>query len=194
MASKFENKMTRVNGIAINPANMNADGMVKPENFTCEIPYTRVINASTIEAVKKAMNYDASVMVSITELQNEKAQPKRYSNGKIFESAREIFVDEETAKAAVKDGEIVRKFNMYAISAQIWTLDNSGEYHTHSIIDETPVNMTKLDMVSFMKMSGSDLYGEKVIGVHGSEKTELEKFAVITPEQLEKCVIKPKQK
>ena len=192
--TKFENKMTRVEGIAINPANMNADGMVKPENFTCEIPYTRVINASTVEAVRNALECDASVIISVTKLHNEKATPKRYSNGKILEFARMVFEDEESAKTAAFEGETARKFNMYAISAQIWTIDNAGEYHTHAIVDETPVNMTALDRIAFMKVSGNELYGEHVIGVHGVEKTEVEKWAVIALEDLEKCVIKSKQK
>lgn len=194
--TKFENKTTAIKGIAIDPRNVNDDGMVKPEEFACEISYTRVINEKTIEAVKNAMGFDACVMVSITSLDNEKAQPKRYSNGKIADYARAIFDDEESANNELKDGEIVRKFNMYGIEAQFWAVDETQttpNYITDYVYDETPMNMTKLDMRSFLKVSAYNLTGYKVLGIHNEQKTELVKYAIITPEELEKCVITSKK-
>lgn len=194
--TKFENKMTAIKGIAIDPRNVNNDGMVKPEEFTCEIPYTRVINENTIAAVKKAMGFDDCVMVSITSLDNEKAQPKRYSNGKIAEYARAIFDDEESAKNELKDDEMIRKFNMYAIDGYFWAVDETQKvphYITDYVYDETPTNMTKLDMRSFLKISAYNLTGYKVLGIHNEDKNELVKYAIITPENLEKCVITSKK-
>lgn len=176
---------TQVKGFIIDLSN----GQSYP--FECETEYTRSAEkAQKLVNVEELGFVDGNYAIAITELVNEKAEAKRYSNSKIIDMAINVFNDEEDAKEAAEiKNAIVRKVSMYQYDAQIWARKDNGEYFTESFTDESPINMTKLDARAFLTMMAESYFDCKVIGIHEAEKTELQKFAVIFADELAKCII-----
>ena len=186
-STRFENKQTVLKGEYINldTAEKNA--------FEISVPYVRSEKLA-IEAAYAALGLSENFIIDSRkfEIVNEKAIPVRYSNTKLFDNRRDIFATEEEAKSACLNGETVKSVSLYNVVSNVWTLDNIGEYHTHKVYYETPVNITKSDARAFVKMRFEEESDEQVIAIHGTNKKENTYFVVIEEEALKRCIIEKK--
>ena len=161
------------------------------------IPYIRATakdaTEKAIKAVREALGLDASAMIGIIELENEKAEQKRYNNGKIYEYSTDNFASEDEAKKAIesKEGFTVRKIAFFEYEGAYWAYDEENDKHyTDYVHDESPLNMTKVDMRAFLRNSAHELTGLEIIGIHNEGKKAVACYCVIENSELEKCIIK----
>lgn len=182
--NRFANRETTVKGVVINLDTQTHD------NFEVKTQYTRS-NEKAVAYARKAMQIDDNpmIIVAVTELVNEAPKPVKYDNDKIYEMSYAHFDGKDDAqKAAETDGTEMRVITWYEISAQIWAIDDGGNYITEWYADETSENMTKRDAREFVRMSYEDMNGFKVIGIHDCKKDEKPMYCVITTANLAKCV------
>lgn len=165
--------------------------------FEIYVPYIRATakNATekAIKAVRNALNLAPNTMIGIDNIENEKAEQKRYNNGKIYEYCNADFATEDEAKqyAEGKEGVTVRKIAWYEYESAYWAYNKeNGKHYTDYVHDESPLNMTKIDMRAFLKNSAHKLTGIEIIGIHDEEKKEVARYCVIENSELEKCIIK----
>lgn len=176
------------------------NGQLEVTEYELYVPYIRTTakNATekAIKAVREALELDANAMIGIIELENEKTEQKRYNNGKVYDYCIADFAEESEAKAeAEKDENLtVKKIAWYQYECAYWAYweydEENDEYETDFVHDESPLNMTKTEMRSFLKMSAENLTGKKIIGIHNENKNEIARYCVIEKDELEKCIIK----
>lgn len=184
--SRFENKETIVKGFIVDASDPSN---VVTTPFEETVSYVRAANRA-IEMIRERMGItEDKIFVTVTEIINEKAEPIRYSNSKLVDFAVNIFDSEEEANAVLIDGCIVKKVSIYNVSGVVWSIDGAGDYYTNAVNFDTPVNITKADARAFVKMQYESLTGENVLALHDIHKTEIERFAVINKDDLEKCII-----
>lgn len=183
-AKRFENRETTVKGFIINTAT---------QEFT---PFEEVVSyvrsaQKAVELVREKMQLDDNpqIIVTVNEIINEAPKPIKYNDSKIYDLCYNHFDSEEYAKEVSEiDKTEYRAITWYEISCYVWAIDANGEYLTEFYADETPVNMTKVDQRDFMRMSYEDFSGNKVIGIHATEKKPIQIHCVITAENLAKCI------
>ena len=177
---------TTVKGFVIDLAN----GQSYP--FETKTNYVRSAEkAQKMIDVKELGFENGNFAVAITELINDKAEQKRYSNSKVIDNARLLFDKEEEANNACNDNETVRKVQKYYITGQIWAIQNN-EYFTETYGTVTSANLTKCDLRAQIKMHAAHDLKCEVIAVHGEEKTAYEMYAVIENTKLANCIIPKK--
>lgn len=183
---RLANRTTIVKGFVINTETREFTP------FEETISYARSTQKAT-KLVRDKMQLDdsPSIVVTVEELINESLKPIKYNESKIYEHCYNRFDNEtEARKAAEEDNTECREITWYKISCQVWAIDENGNYLTEHYVDETPVNMTKVDQRGFIRMSYEDFSGNKVVGLHAVEKKPVPLYCVITPERLEMCVEK----
>lgn len=181
---RFANRETVVKGFIINTAN---------QEFT---PFEEIVSyvrsaQKAVELVREKMQLDNNpqIIVAVNEIINEAPKPIKYNESKIFGLCYNRFDNEDEArKAAEIDKTEYRAITWYEISCHVWAINENGDYFTEFYADETPVNMTKVDQRDFMRMSYEHYSGNKVIGIHATEKKPVSIHCVITAENLEKCI------
>ena len=186
-STRFENKQTVLKGEYINL------DTVERTQFEITVPYVRSEKLA-LDAAYKALELDKNFIIDSRkfEIVNEKSIPVRYSNTKLYDNRRDIFATEEEAKAACLNGETVKSVSLYTVASNVWTLDNTSEYHTHKVSYETPVNITKSDARAFVKMRFEEESDEQVLALHDTKKEENTFFVVIEEEALKRCIIEKK--
>lgn len=165
--------------------------------FEIYVPYIRVTakdaTEKAIKAVRTALELAPNTMIGIDNLENEKAEQKRYNNGKVYEYCNADFATEDEAKqcAEGKKDVTVRKIAWFEYESAYWAYDEKNDKHyTDYVHDESPLNMTKVDMRAFLKNSAHELTGLEIIGIHNEVKKEIVRYCVIENSELEKCIIK----
>ena len=188
MTKRFENRQTQVKGFIINATD--------PQNVVTT-PFDEIVsyvrsNDKAIALVSEKMQLDENplIFVTVAEIINEKPKPIKYSDAKIYDLARYTFNSEEEAENEKNENEIIRAINWYEYEAAYWAVEPDGNYETDFVRDDSPLNMTKGDMRSFLAMSAADLTGFNIIGIHNCKKEATKRYCLITTEDLEKCVIK----
>ena len=183
---RLANRTTIVKGFVINTDTREFTP------FEETISYARSTQKATkLVREKMQLDDDPSIVVTVNDIINESLKPIKYNESKIYELCYNRFDNEnEARKAAEEDNTEYRVITWYAISSQVWAIDENGNYLTEHYADETPMNMTKLDQRGFIRMSYEDFSGNKVIGLHAVEKKPIPLHCVITPENLERCVEK----
>ena len=177
--ARFENKQTNVKGIIFDPRTRECT------DFDIMTNYTRS-NAKAIEFVTEELNIEPPIIVSITELINQKSEPKVYNNSKVIELAEEVSYEER---------ENWRKATMYNITGFAWLEVNDGQFETEFIEFDTPTNLTKTNVRQSVAMHAEELYEDcKVLAVANCEKIEFPIWVNITPENLAKCEVKKSKK
>lgn len=190
MARKFNDTKVKANVATM------VDGQLEVKEHELYVSYIRATakdaTEKAIKAVREALELDNSAMIGIIKIENEKAEQKRYNNGKVYDYRIADYESENEAKEHAKEDDdlTVRKIAWYGYKAAYWAKDENGEHYTDYIYDESPLNMTKLERRSFLKMSAEQLTGYKVIGIDDDDKQELIRYCVITIDDLEKCIIK----
>lgn len=183
--NRFANRETVVKGFVINLAEQTQTP------FEVKTQYTRS-NEKAVAFARETLQLDDNpqIIVAVTEIENEKAKPIKYNDGKIYENAVAVYGEENDAQiAADENGGVVRKIAWYEISGWVWFNTDDGEYGTTFFQDETPVNMTKCDSRAFVAL-GFEMAHEnaKCIGVHNVEKRAVDLFCVIAETELAKCI------
>lgn len=181
---RFANRETVVKGFIINT---NSQEFTP---FEETISYARSAQKA-VELVREKMQLDndPSIVITVNEIINEAPKPIKYNESKIFDLCYFNSGDEgEAKKTAELDNNEMRTITWYEISCQIWAIDENGAYFTEFYADETPINMTKVDQRDFMRISYEDFSGNKVIGIHATEKKPISIHCVITAENLAKCI------
>lgn len=181
---RFADRETVVKGFIINKATQEFTP------FEENISYARSTQKA-VELVREKMQLDnnPNIIVTVDEIVNEAPKPIKYNESKIYDLCYNHYDNEDEAKNAAEiDNTEYRAITWYEISCQVWAIDENGAYFTEFYADETPVNMTKVDQRDFMRMSYEDFSGNKVIGIHATEKKPVSIHCVITAENLEKCI------
>lgn len=165
--------------------------------FELYVPYIRATakdaTEKAIKAVRAALELAPNAMIGIDNMENEKAEQKRYNNGKVYEYSVDDFANEDEAKKAIegKEGYTVRRIAWFEYEGAYWAYDEENDKHyTDYVHDESPLNMTKVDMRAFLKNSAYNLTGLDIIGIHNEGKKEVARYCVIENSELEKCIIK----
>lgn len=183
MASKRnENRQSTVKGIIANPITQTF------EQFEIKTPYTR----STVKAVEFAREQleitDPQIMVSVTEVVPDELKKVVYDAQLVVDNMAIDYEDAELANDACTDDETVIPYTMHIYQGQVWMYDEETKnYHTNAIIDQSPLKFTKVDARAFIKMSAETYYGLKVIGIHDEERTEIKRYAIVPNDKLQMC-------
>ncbi len=158
--------------------------------FEIVTTYTRS-NATARKLASKALNIDANFII-VTELVNEPKKAIEYDAFAIAANCFEQFDESdkdsaESAMSAYTDTTLV-KYSYYEYGAQVWSVDNTGDYHTNYHMDWSPLKMTKINARGFVKMSYEALTGETVLGIHDDARCFVTKYAIIPNDKLEECI------
>lgn len=137
--------------------------------FEIETDYTRSIDKA-IKLVTESINpdNDPSIMISVTEIVNEKTQRKVWNNTALYIEAREMCMTETEANEIYEDGEIVVKGYLYGFETQIWAYNpTSEEYVTQPFSWTTGANVTAKDARAMLAMRFEEMHkGFKVLGIN----------------------------
>lgn len=167
--------------------------------FEVVTEYTR----STEKAVKLASEIlnpdnDPAIMVSVSELIQEKAARKYYDNAAMYLTARQTCMTEEEAKEQCNEDETIVKGFFYTYHTCVFyfnTIEN--EYAVTPFTWTSGANSTARDCRAMLAMRFEEIYGGcKVIDMHewgtskGYTKTQDTAWFILTPEQLERCLKK----
>ena len=165
--------------------------------FSVVTEYTR----STEKAVKLARaiinpDNDSAIMVSVSELIQEKPSRLYYDNAAMYLEAEQMYMTEEEAKEQCKDGETIVKGQLYSYSTNIFYFDmNVNEYKVATFSWNSGGNITAKDCRAMLAMRFEDMHiGCKVIAMHewGNSKCYVKHqcsvWYVLTPEQLKSCI------
>ena len=207
MAKRFENKSTVVKGFVIDKRN----GQSYP--FETVTAYVRATEKATkmidIVALGFAAEDADNYIVVASECINEKSEPMRYSNSKIIDFATAIFdskekAEKEFALADFGSDYSIREVKFYrfecgafvrGIVAEATNTDYAiYSYEAHFIVDETPLNLTKVDAREFMRDSAESYTGKKCLYVADVQKHEITRYAIISYDALAKCAIEKSDK
>lgn len=184
--NRYANRETVLKGETVNLETMERT------NFELTVPYVRSVSKA-MEIAAETLELDEATIINpkTFEVVNVKPEPIKYNDGKVYELAYERWDDENNAKdAANKDGSNVVKIAWFEYSAQIWAINNEGNYFTEKYYDESPVSFTKVDARAFVRMSYEDNTNYKVIGLHDCVKRETPIYCVITSDNLAQCIDK----
>ena len=181
-SKRNENRQSTVKGIIANPITQTF------EQFEIKTPYTR----STVKAVEFAREQleinDPQIMVSVTEVVPDEIKRIVYDAQLVFKNMLDDCEDVESAKDLVNAGETVIPYTMHVYQGQVWMYDeDTKEYQTNAIIDQSPLKFTKVDARAFIKMSAEAYYDLKVIGIHDEERTEIKRYAIVSNDKLHLC-------
>lgn len=178
-SKKNENRTSTVKGIIANPQTQTF------EQFEIETAYTRSA-VKAVEMAREALNLDPAVMVSVTEIVNQPLVKVQYDAQSLIENMRESFENQEAAENAAAENETVIPYELYMYSGQIWAVAGE-EYATDFVRYFSTVKHTKVDARAFIKMRyEQENETAQVIGIHGDERKEQKRFAVISDENLAK--------
>ena len=176
-SKKNENRTSTVKGIIANPQTQTF------EQFESETAYTRSA-VKAVELAREALNLDPTVMVSVTEIVNQPLVKVQYDAQSLIENMRESFENQEEAENAAEENEQVIGYELFAYSGQIWAVSGE-EYVTEFVRYFSTVKHTKVDARAFIKMRyEQENEFAQVIGIHGDERKEQKRFAVISEENL----------
>lgn len=176
-SKKNENRTSTVKGIIANPQTQTF------EQFEIETAYTRSAVKAT-EMAREALNLDPAVMVSVTEIVNQPLVKVQYDAQSLIENMRESFENQEEAEKAAAENETVIAYELFMYSGQIWAVAGE-EYVTEFVRYFSTVKHTKVDARAFIKMRyEQENESAQVIGIHGDERKEQKRFAVISEENL----------
>lgn len=178
MSKKNESRTSTVKGIIANPQTQTF------EQFEIETAYTRSAVKAT-EMAREILDLDPTVMVSVTEIVNKPLVKVQYDAQSLIENMRESFANQDEAENAAEENETVIPYELYMYSCQIWAVGGE-EYVTEFVHYFSTVKHTKVDARAFIKMRyehENEL--AQVIGIHGDERKEQKRYAVISEKNLE---------
>ena len=187
--NRFENRQTVVKGFIINTATKDFTEYEETLAYVRSIP-------KAVELIREKMQLDdnPAIVITVNELINESPKPIKYNEGLIFELCEMAFDDEEEANNYVetRDGFTIKKLTRYEVYGVCWTFNGiNGEYETRFIAETTPLNLTKVDQRTLIKMTCEEQFdNEKVLAVHDVRKRDYPCYCAITPENLTKCIVK----
>lgn len=164
--------------------------------FEIVTDYTRSID----KAVKLASEIinpdnDPAIMISVSEIVNEKAQRKVYDNAAMYLEAEQMCIDEEEAKEQCKENETIVKGFFYSYNTHVFYFDmNENEYKVAPFSWDSGANITARDCRAMLAMRFEETNkGCKVVAMHewsnnkGFTKAQDTVWYILTPEQLETC-------
>lgn len=176
-SKKNENRTSTVKGIIANPQTQTF------EQFEIETAYTRSA-VKAVEMAREILNLDPTVMVSVTEIVNQPLVKVQYDAQSLIENMRESFGNQEEAENAAAENETVIPYELFMYSGQIWAVAGE-EYETEFARYFSTIKHTKVDARAFIKMRyEQENESAQVIGIHGDERKEQKRYAVISDEQL----------
>lgn len=207
MAKRFENKSTVVKGFVIDKRN----GQATP--FEAVTAYVRATEKAAKMIDLVSLGFDASeidnYIVVASECINEKSEPVRYSNSKLIDFATAILETKEMAEEQFNLGAFgsdysIREVKFYEFECGAFLRETVEEatskdyavysYDARTIVDQTPLNLTKVDAREFMRDSAERYTGKKCLYVADMQKHELTRFAILSDDALAKCVIEKSEK
>lgn len=181
--SKFANRTTIVKGFIINPAEQKFDA------FECETAYVRATEKAA-KMVAEKMGIEAPNIISVTELVNERVE---YDPAKIFTRAKAFYhtnEDPDNYACDLAEGCKAVPIKVKSYAVQAWVYDEAeGSYRTVTLTCNTAGHISRNDVRASMVMRYESEYkGVKVIATHDMTMSEQKTIAIITSEELVKCV------
>lgn len=169
MNNMSEERKTLVKG-------MVADAQLKTfEAFEVETAYTRSLEKA-VKFASAILNPDNEphIMVSVSEIVNEKAQRKVWNNAALYLESREMCMTEEEANELREDGEIVVKGFLYSFNTNIWAYNTvTQEYVTEFYSWSGGNNSTAKDARAMLAMRYEEMHpNTRVIGMHMFETSK----------------------
>ena len=165
--------------------------------FEIETDYTRSIEKA-VKLAKAIINPDnnPAIMVSVSDIVNEKASRKYYDNAAMYLEAAQMCIDEEEAKNECKENETIVKGFYYSYNTHVFYFDmNANEYKVAPFSWDSGANITARDCRAMLTMRFEETHnGCKVITMHewgnskGYTKSQDTVWYILTPEQLERCM------
>ena len=194
MARKENTSSTRktiVNGIWANAKTQEFN------QFSVVTEYTR----STEKAVKLASaiinpDNDPAIMISVSELVQEKSARRYYDNAALYLEASQMCIDENEAKEQCKDGETIVKGLLYSYNTHVFYFDmDANEYKVTPFSWNSGANITAKDCREMLAMRFEETHKNcKVIAMHewgnqrGYVKYQDTVWYILNAEQLEHCI------
>lgn len=178
---------------------MVADAQLKTfEAFEVETAYTRSIEKA-VKFASAILNPDNEphIMVSVSEIVNEKAQRKVWNNSALYLESREMCMSEDEANELREDDEIVVKGFLYIFNTNIWAYNIvTQEYVTEFYSWSSGNNSTAKDARALLAMRYEEMHpNTRVIGMHmfetpkGYTKAQYDVWFVINKEYAyEQCM------
>lgn len=137
--------------------------------FEIATDYTRSIEKA-IKLVAASINpdNDPNIMISVTEIVNEKATRKVWNNAALYIEAREMCMTEAEALEINDANELVIKGHLYGFETQIWAYNpTTEEYITKPFSWTTGANVTAKDARAMLAMRFEETHeGYKVLGMN----------------------------
>ena len=137
--------------------------------FEIETEYTRSIEKA-VKLASAIINPDnrPEIMVSVSEIVNEKAQRKVWNNTALYLEAREMCMTEAEALEMNDANELVIKGCLYNFETQIWAYNPiTEEYVTKPFSWTTGANVTAKDARAMLAMRFEEMHkGFKVLGLN----------------------------
>lgn len=170
---------------------INGENIVnKP--FEIATAYTRS-NTTARKLASKALDIDANFII-VTELVNEPKKEIKYDIAAVMAYSEKLFEasNDDTAEIEAKDYTdcTLVKFVEYHYDAQIWSINNAGEYATRYYLDVSPCKFTKINARGFLRMSFEQASGETVLGIHDDKRREVKMYALVPNKYIAECIEK----
>lgn len=155
---------------------MIADAQLKTfEAFEVETAYTRSLEKA-VKFASAILNPDNEphIMVSVSEIVNEKAQRKLWNNTALYLEARKMCMSEEEANDIREDDEIVVKGFLYTFYTNVWAYNiDTHEYITEFYSWSSGYNSTAKDARAVLAMRYEKMHpNTRVIGMHTFETSK----------------------
>ena len=182
MASKRnENRQSTVKGVIV-----TLEPLTK-EEFEIRTPYTRSFPIAT-KFANEILGANENTIITVTDVIPDELKKVIYDAQLVFDNMSADYEVAETAEDVCDENETVIPYTMHVYQGQVWMYDeDTKEYHTNAIIDQSPLKFTKVDARAFIKMSAESYYGLKVIGIHDEERTEIKRYAIVSNDKLHLC-------
>lgn len=189
--NKNNERKTTINGIWANAKTQEFN------QFSVVTEYTR----STEKAVKLASaiinpDNDPAIMVSVSELVQEKKASKYFDNSALYLESDLMAFDENEARENCKDGQTVVKGTVYSYHTNVFYYDiKTGKYNAEPFYWSYGANVTAKDCRAMLAIRFEEMNENcKVIALDewgttkGYEKYQSTVWYVIDDEKLERCI------
>lgn len=165
--------------------------------FEIETDYTRSIEKA-VKLANAIINPDNNpfIMVSVSEIVNEKAARKYYDNASMYLEALQMCLSKEDAENEVKEGEFIVKGTVYNFETQVFAYNlESNSYITRPFSWSCGNNVTARDARAMLAMRYEETHqNERVICVHdwstskGYSKAQDEVWFILNDEIAQRCI------
>lgn len=182
MASKRnENRQSTVKGYIV-----TLEPLTK-EEFEIRTPYTRSIPIAT-KFANEILGANENNIITVTDVIPDELKKVIYDAQLVVDCMNADYEYEETAQDFCTEDETIVPYTMHEYQGQVWMYDeDTKEYHTNGIVEQSPLKFTKVDARAFIKMSAETYYNLKVIGIHDTEHTEIKRYAIVSNDKLHLC-------